>query len=35
LREAQALLEQLKLNFPESSLVLKLTAELSEAPSSR
>jgi len=35
LREAQARLEQLKLNFPESSLVLKLTAELSEAPSSR
>lgn len=35
LREAQARLEQLKLNFPESSLVLKLTAELSETPSSR
>jgi hypothetical protein len=35
LREAQARLEQLKLNFPESSLVLKLTAELSETSTSR
>lgn len=35
LREAQARFEQLKLNFPDSSLLLKLTAELSGASASR